>query len=132
MNPWILLDRAPPPADGSELRLYRRGSEFSLKGGGQELMNSRVHGSEDALAVLACNRIKEHPDPNILVGGLGMGFTLRGVLDCLGPEGRAVVAELVPEVVEWNRLYLGALAGNPMHDKRVELRNCDVGRVISE
>lgn len=132
MKPWILVDRAKPPADGSELRLYRRDSEFSIKVGVQELMNSRVHGSEDALAELACKRLKDRPGLHILVGGLGLGFTLRGVLNCLGPDGRVVVAELVPEVVEWNRVYLGGLAGNPMRDDRVELRKCDVGRVIRE
>lgn len=130
MRPWELLDTATVPGVGSELRLYRRGEEFSIKAGYSELMNSRVHGSEDALAELACQRIAGRPKPSLLIGGLGMGFTLAAALKQLGPEAEIVVAELVPAVVAWNRGPLATLAGNPLEDQRVTVREGDVGQLI--
>jgi spermidine synthase len=131
MLPWSLLGSAHVPG-GGEIRLHRRGDEFSIRVGGYELMNSRVHGSEDALASLACARLRQGPAPRVLIGGLGMGFTLAGVLRALGREARVVVAELVPEVVEWNRGPLAHLAGQPLADARVSVRVGDVGMVIAE
>ncbi|MHC1744912.1 MAG: hypothetical protein AB9873_18060 [Syntrophobacteraceae bacterium] len=130
MIPWTLIDIARPPGDAGELRLYRRGQEFSIRAGNTELMNSRVHGSEDALGEIACARIADRPRPRILVGGLGMGYTLGAVLRGLGPHGRVTVAELVPEVVAWNRGILGDLAGRPLHDDRVTVREIDVARIL--
>lgn len=131
MRPWQLLDTATVPGDGSDLRLYRRGDEFSIKAGYTELMNSRVHGSEDALAELACQRIqKTKPNPCILIGGLGMGFTLAAALKQLHPEASIEVAELVPEVVTWNKEYLASLADRPLDDPRVIVHNGDVAKLI--
>ena len=116
MIPWEFLDSAPVPGSGGELRLYKRGGEFSIRVDGRELMNSRVHGSEDALAELACARIANRPRPRVLIGGLGMGYTLAAALHRLGADGRVVVAELVPAVVAWNRGPLADLAGHPLQD----------------
>ena len=102
MNPWKLLDRAPMPGSVEELRLYQRDAEFSLKAGNYELMNSRLHGSEDALANLACQNIPKHAGARVLIGGLGMGYTVRSALDGLGAKAQVDVAELVPAVVRWN------------------------------
>ncbi len=130
MIPWELIDRAPVPGSDRELRLYRRGGEFSIRVAGCELMNSRMHGSEDALAEYACDRIAGLPAPRVLIGGLGMGYTLAAALRRLGPDARVVVAELVPRVVAWNRDHLGALAGHPLADQRATVREGDVSRVI--
>lgn len=132
MIPWTLIDSAKAPGKGGELRLYRRGSEFSIKVDNSELMNSLVHGSEDALGSLASERIKGRQRPRVLIGGLGMGFTLAAALHGLGPEGRVVVAELVPKVVEWNRGPLAGLAGNPLQDDRVMVREIDVAQIMRE
>jgi spermidine synthase len=130
MIPWTLLDSAQVPGDGGEIRLYQRGSEYSIRVGSYELMNNRVHGSEDALASIVCERLRDRDAARVLVGGLGMGFTLAGVLRDIGPRGEVVVAELVPAVVEWNRGPLAAFAGNPLADPRVSVREGDVGQVI--
>jgi spermidine synthase len=130
MIPWELVDSAPVPGGGEELQLYRRGAEFSIRVRGQELMNSRSHGSEDALAELACARIARRRDACVLVGGLGMGYTAAAALARLGPEARVVVAELVPAVVRWNRGPLAALAGDPLRDPRLDLRVVDVGLLL--
>ncbi len=111
MIPWILLDSTPLPDRGGELRLFQRGEEFSIRiagggritGGGGELMNSRVHGSEEALAELACARLVACERPRILIGGLGMGFTLAAALRALGATAEVVVAELLPTAVPWGR-----------------------------
>ncbi|HMF59686.1 MAG TPA: MnmC family methyltransferase [Vicinamibacterales bacterium] len=92
---------------------------------GKSLMSSRMHGSEQALASLALRRM-QMPDPCVLVGGLGMGFTLRATLDLLPEGATVVVAELVPAVVEWNRGAVGTLAGHPLRDARVRV---DIGDV---
>lgn len=130
MIPWELLDSAQVPENSGELRLYKRGAEFSIRIDGCELMNNRAHGSEDALAELACAKIADRPRPRILIGGLGMGYTLAATLNRIGPEASVVVAELVPAVVEWNRGPLAHLAGHPLQDKRVNLRVIDVARVL--
>lgn len=132
MIPWMFLDRAQAPGDGGELKLYQRGAEFSIRIGKCELMNSRHYGSEDALAELSCKRIAGRAHPRVLIGGLGMGYTLRAALNSLGPDGRVVMAELVPSVVEWNRGPLSELAGNPLKDHRVTVRESDVGEVMRE
>ena len=110
--------------------LYRRNSEFSLRADNQELMNSRVHGSEEALSRLGCQNLAKHPSARVLIGGLGMGYSLRTALDILGEDAQVVVAELVPAVVEWNRGVLADLAGRPLDDGRVELHEADVVLLI--
>ena len=132
MIPWEFLESTQVPGNGGELCLYRRGAEFSIRVGNRELMNSRVHGSEEALAELAYARVAGRPRPRILIGGLGMGFTLAATLRRLGPEGRVVVAELVPAVVAWNRGPLAALAGHPLQDARVAVREVDVAQILRE
>jgi len=130
MIPWELLDSAPVPGGSETLRLYRRGKEFSIRVDGCELMNSRVHGSEDTLAELACARLVDLLAPKVLIGGLGMGYTLAAALHRLGTESQVVVAELVPAVVKWNRGPLGGLAGHPLQDIRVSVRELDVARIL--
>jgi len=131
MTPWILLDSAPVPGNGGELRLYQRGDEFSIKIAGRgELMNSRVHGSEDALAEHTCARLVDCVKPRLLIGGLGMGFTLAAALRHVDDQAQVVVAELVPGVVAWNRGALGAHAGHPLQDPRVTVREGDVARIL--
>ncbi|MBW1895572.1 MAG: hypothetical protein JRI47_00805 [Deltaproteobacteria bacterium] len=132
MIPWEFLDSVQVPGDGRELRLYKRGGEFSIRVDGYELMNSRIYGSEDALSELSCERIANLSRPRILIGGLGMGYTLAGALNRLGPAARVVVAELVPEVVAWNRGPLGELAGHPLQDDRVTVSEADVGQIMKE
>ena len=131
MIPRILLDRAQVPGNGGELRLYQRGDEFSITIAGRgELMNSRVHGSEDALAEHTCNKLVGCAKPRLLIGGLGMGFTLAAALRHVGDQAQAVVAELVPAVVAWNRGPLGELAGQLLQDPRVTVREGDVARIL--
>lgn len=129
MIPWKLLDSAKVPG-GQELRLWQRGQEFSIRLGRDELMNSRIHGSEEELATLACDRVGDRPAPRLLVGGLGMGFTLRTALDALKKESKVVVAELMPAVIAWNKSLLAALTGNSLDDPRVSLIEGDVGEAI--
>jgi spermidine synthase len=130
MIPWEFLGSTRAPGGGEELSLYRHGNEFSIRVRNRPLMDSTVHGSEDALAELACARIAQRASPRILIGGLGMGFTTGTALRHLGPAAQVVVAELVPAVVEWNRTYLGDLAGRPLEDSRVTLRVMDVAEVL--
>ncbi len=131
MIPRILLDTAPIPDSDKELKLYIHGKDYSIDISGEgELMSSRVHGSEKALAELTCEKISKRIRPRILIGGLGMGFTLSAALQYLGPEAHVVVSELVPKVVDWNRGPLGLEAGNPLEDKRVEVIIGDVAKII--
>lgn len=131
MKPWTLLDSAQVPGNGGELQFYQRGDEFSIRIVGRgELMNSRVHGSEDALAELAHARMV-CPKPKVLIGGLGMGFTLAAALHHFDEQAQIEVAELVPAVVDWNRGPLGALAGYPVKDSRVTVYEGDVARAIN-
>ncbi len=130
MNPWQLLGRAQTPGGGAELVLYRRGSEFSIKADNWELMNSHTYGSEEAMANLGCQNLATHPKARVLIGGLGMGFSVRTALDILGKNAQVVVAELVPAVIEWNRGVLAHLADHPLDDGRVELHEADVIQLI--
>jgi spermidine synthase len=127
--PWTLLDKAEVP-DGGELRLMRRGAEFSIMLGQNELMNSRLGGSEAALATMACERMRACEAPQILIGGLGMGFTLRAALAAVGTEARIVVAELVPAVVAWARGPMAEVFGQSLADPRVSIRELDVSQLI--
>jgi hypothetical protein len=138
--PWETVERATAP-DGIELILARRGAEWVVRAGGRALMSSRVHGSEEALARLALARWRARPRPphqaasaapTVLLGGLGMGFTLRALLDGLPGQARVVVAELVPALVAWNRGPLAELAGRPLDDPRVRLQHGDVASRIAE
>lgn len=131
MIPWELLDSAPVPGGSEPLRLYRRGKEFSIRVDGNELMNSRVHDSEEALAELACARLTLRPSPRVLIGGLGMGYTVAAALQRLDAQAQVVVAELVPAVVAWNRGVLAGLAGHPLKDSRVSVREIDVARILT-
>ncbi len=130
MIPWVLLDTAQVPGGGGELRLKRRGAEFAIMLGTEELMNSRLSGSEQALATIACERIRDRKAPRILIGGLGMGFTLRAALAALGPDARIVVAELVPAVVTWARGPMAEVFGTSLTDPRVGIYESDVGQLI--
>jgi len=125
VKPLEILGQTLSP-DGTDMKLARRGCEYIILANGRSLMSSRMHGSEEALATLACRRARALEQPCVLVGGLGMGFTLRATLDFLPPDAMVVVAELVPAVVEWNRGPLGPLAGHPLKDKRVRIEMCDV------
>jgi spermidine synthase len=116
--------------DGEEMALFKHDADYSIQVGRQELMTSRAHESELELARLGCARIKERPNPNVLIGGLGMGFTLRETLDLLMPGATVVVGELLPVIVEWNRTYFGELTGHPLRDPRVRLKSGDVAEVI--
>jgi spermidine synthase len=130
MIPWKLLASAQVPDGGGELRLYQRGQEFSIRAEGLELMNSRAHSSEEALADLSCAHLTKRPKVRVLVGGLGMGFTLRSALQKLGADAQLLVAELVPAVVRWNQEQLGHLAGYPLNDPRVEVQAVDVIKLL--
>ena len=130
MIPWLLIDSAVVPGAEVELRLKRRGDEFSMMLGDNELMNSRLSGSEEALATLTCRRIESVNRPNILIGGLGMGFTLRAALAVLGPEARIIVAELVPSVIAWARGPMAQLFGGSLSDPRASIREADAVDVI--
>jgi spermidine synthase len=130
MIPWTLIDTAQVPGGGGELRLMRRGHEFSIKLDKNELMSSRLTGSEEALATMACEKIRGRARPRILIGGLGMGFTLRAALTVLGPGARITVAELVPAVVAWSKGPMAELFGGCLSDPRVTIRETDVGDLI--
>ena len=131
MIPFRLLDTATE--HGATLRLYQRGMEFSIrvdKAG--DLMNSRMHHSEDVLAELACKPIAKRKNAHVLVGGLGMGFTLAAALSHTGSCAKVSVAELMPAVVRWNYEYLGIVAGCPLEDERVQVIEGDVGKIMSD
>jgi spermidine synthase len=129
MIPWVHLDTAGVPG-GGELRLMQRGAEFSIMAGAIELMNSRLSGSEKALATLACERLRGRAKPQVLIGGLGMGFTLRAALADLPKEAGVVVAELVPAVVAWARGPMAHIFEGSLGDPRVAVRETDVGELI--
>lgn len=134
MARFELLGTAIIPGKGTQLRLLQRNEEFSIRiaGVSGELMNTRLHGSEDALATLACERIVDHPAPKVLIGGLGMGFTLAAALQSLGDTAEVVVAELVPEVEQWNLGPLGSAAGYPLKDPRARVHIGDVVKLIKD
>jgi spermidine synthase len=130
MIPWEKIDAARIPGTDDELRLMRRGKEFSIKLGSNELMNSRLSGSEEALATLAAKKIEKVASPQMLIGGLGMGFTLRAALAVLGSKARIVVVELVPAVVAWARGPMAEIFGDSLNDPRVTIREADVAEII--
>ena len=130
MIPWLLLDTAKMPGGDEELRLLRRGAEFSIRLGRAELMNSRLSGSEKALATMACARIRGRPAPRMLIGGLGMGFTLRAALAELGAQAEIIVAELAPAVVKWARGPMAEIFGESLTDSRVAICEENVGGLI--
>ena len=130
MIPWALLATAPIPGGGGELRLMRRGGEFSIRLGANELMNSRLSGSEEALAAVACERIRGRARPRVLIGGLGMGFTLRAALKALGACARVEVAELVPAVAQWAEGPMAEIFAGSLKDPRVHVELADVARLI--
>jgi spermidine synthase len=129
--PWENLERAKAPG-GAELSLHRRGDEYVIRVAGADLMSNRMHGSEDALAALGCADLGAHPDARVLIGGLGMGYTLRAALDLLGPSAKVDVAELVPAVIAWNRGVLAPLAGSPLDDPRTRVEAVDVVAAIAD
>jgi spermidine synthase len=130
MIPWEKLDTTRVPGTDGELRLMRRGKEFSIMLGTNELMNSRLSGSEAALATLAAKKIEAVESPRLLIGGLGMGFTLRAALTVLGSKAQIVVAELVPAVVAWARGPMAEIFGGSLGDPRVNIRESDVTDII--
>ena len=126
-----LVATAQVPDTSAELRLYRSGDFFAITIMGRgDLMSTRAHGSERALATLACERMTVAGAPRILVGGLGIGFTLAAALEVTGPDAEVWVAELVPEVVDWNREYMGAAAGRPLDDPRCRVHVGDVAELL--
>lgn len=127
MLPWLLIDMAKVPGSEGELRLMQRGGDFSIILGNLELMSSRLSGSEEALATMSLERLRGRRDLRVLIGGLGMGFTLRAALARLGPEARATVVELVPAVLAWARGPLAGIFAGSLSDPRVDIREGDVG-----
>ena len=117
---------------GDDLRLYRRGDDFIIAIGGNELMNSRMSGSEEALAMMSCERLRSPGQAHLLIGGYGMGFTLRAALAALGPGAKITVAELVPEIIDWARGPMSELAAGCLDDPRVELVVGDVAAAIAD
>jgi spermidine synthase len=130
MIPWEVLDSAPIPGSRDELSLVRRGTEFSIRVDNEELMNSRSHASEEALARIACCRIATRRRPHVLVGGLGMGYTLSAALRELESDAEVLLVELSPAVVAWNRGPLADLAGRPLEDGRVNVLEGDVAKIL--
>ena len=130
MKPRVRIATARTP-DGSEMVLYQHGRDFSIMINGQDLMNSRQHESELELARLGCAHLAGCKAPSILVGGLGMGYTLRQALDMLSPHAQVVVGELLGAVVEWNREFFGELNGRPLEDERVDVKTGDIVNLIS-
>jgi spermidine synthase len=131
MKPRELIGTALVPG-GEPLRLFRRGDDFMIVLDRNELMNSRMSGSEEALAVMTCARLRGDIEPRLLVGGYGMGFTLRAALHILSAGSRVTVAELVPEIIAWARGPMAALAAGCLDDPRVEIVERDVAVVIAE
>ena len=129
MQPLEIIGETVTP-NGTDIKLTRRGNEYIMLANGKSLMSSRMHGSEEALATFACRRARTLKQPSILIGGLGMGFTLRATLDFLPRDATIVVAELVPAVVEWTRGALGSLAGYPLKDRRVRVHVGDVAAAL--
>ncbi len=131
MIPWLQVDTARVPGAEVELRLMRRGTEFSMMLGPNELMNSRLSGSEEALATLTCFRLKDTKAPKLLIGGYGMGFTLRAALKVLEPKAKVTVVELLPAIVAWARGPMAELTGDSLTDPRVSIVEGDVVKAIT-
>ena len=132
MRHWTLLGEAPIPDTDQSLSLYQGKDDFFIKisSGGGELMSTRKHGSEDALGALPCQRLRNREAARVLIGGLGMGFTLAAVLKEVGPGAEVTVAELIPEVVDWNRGPLGERSGFPLNDPRTKVHVGDVAKLM--
>ncbi|MCQ4272248.1 hypothetical protein NA655_14565 [Pseudomonas kuykendallii] len=133
MKRFVLLDTTPIPDNGGALCLFEYGEDFVIKfegGRGNQLMNTRMHGSEDALAEIPCKRVAGRPQVRVLIGGLGMGFTLAAALRHLGKDAEVQVAELVPGVIEWNHGPLGEKSGYPLRDPRSKVLNDDVAAIL--
>ncbi|HWD28556.1 MAG TPA: hypothetical protein VG387_15400 [Rhizomicrobium sp.] len=131
MIPWVQLDTADVPGGEGTLTLMQRGGEFSIRAGAIVLMSSRMSGSEIALAELACERLRGRRNCRMLIGGYGMGFTLRAALAGLGGDAQVVVAELVPAIIGWARGPMAELTADSLADPRVRLREADVGDLIA-
>jgi spermidine synthase len=131
MKPTIKLATANTP-DGGEIVLYQHDRDFSIQINGYELMNNRQHESEMELARLGCAHLSGQEKPRVLIGGLGMGYTLRQTLDMLDPDAKVTVSELMPSVVEWNREFLGELNHHPLDDKRAEVIVGDIYQLLSQ
>ncbi len=133
MRHWNQLGEAPIPGTNQRLFLYRGKDDFFIKiSGGYELMSTRKHGSEDALGRLPCQRLKQPGTARVLIGGLGMGFTLAAVLAAVGSKAEVTVAELIPEVVDWNRGPLGECSGKPLDDPRTRVHLGDVAKLLRQ
>jgi spermidine synthase len=131
MRHWTQLGEAPIPGSDKTLLLYHGKDDFTIKiSGGFELMSTRKHGSEDALGSLSCKRLKQTETARVLIGGLGMGFTLAAVLKEVGKEAEVTVAELIPEVVDWNRGPLGEFSDRPLDDPRTRVHIGDVAKLL--
>jgi spermidine synthase len=131
MRPWTLLGTATVPGEGAPLRLMQRGDEFVIMAGTNPLMNSRMSGSEEDLATLSWARIAGRPNPHVLIGGLGMGFTLRAALATMPAAVRITIVEIVPEIVAWARGPLAHIFEGCLDDQRVTIEVKDVGKVIA-
>jgi spermidine synthase len=125
LKPTLKLATSQTP-DGSEMVLYQHDTSFCIRIDGHVLMDSKQHESELALARLGCDHLAPRREPAVLIGGLGLGFTLRQCLDMVGPHASVVVSELMSTVIQWNREYLGELAGHPLRDKRVKVQQGDI------
>ncbi|MFH2203842.1 MAG: hypothetical protein ABIJ96_12045 [Elusimicrobiota bacterium] len=130
MSDWDIVAATRVPSGGGKLTLYQLGEQFSIWIENTELMSSHAHESEDELARLALEDPALNPRPHVLIGGLGMGYTLAAALRCLPEGGRISVAELIPEVIAWNRGPLAHLAGHPLDDQRVDVKRTDVARLL--
>lgn len=133
MVPWVKLGTAQIPNNGGELTFSQRDEEFSIRLSGirGELMNSRVYNSEKELSQMGCEHLKSTPNAHVLVGGLGMGYTLAAALKAVTPSSQVTVAELIPEVVEWNKGPLGNCAKNPLQDPRTNVKVGDVKHLLN-
>ncbi len=131
MKPFLTLAQARTP-EGAELTLHSHDSEFYIRVNRQPLMGTNASESEKVLAELACSRLRTEKTPRVLIGGLGLGFSLRRVLECVGPEAHVQVAELLPEVVAWNREFLTTVNGLLLDDPRVEISVTDVFQILAQ
>ena len=132
MRHWNALGEAPIPGTGRSLTLHADKDNFYIRiSGGGELMNSRKHASEDALGRLPCQRLRRTDSARVLIGGLGMGFTLAAALREVGSNAQVTVVELIPEVVEWNRGPLGECSGRPLDDPRTRVHIGDVAKLLN-
>lgn len=130
MKPFTILAEAQT-SEGRHLKLHEHDGDYFILLNGQQLMNSRASASEHEMARLACEGLREKAHPRILIGGLGLGFTLKGVLDQVGPGAIVHTVELIPEIVSWNREYLESVNLGVLDDPRVTITEGDVYEVIA-